>query len=357
MNVQMLWPFLLGVGLLVSCGAETSNEEAVGTELTPQNLAPEQQNSPLSKIAIGSCNRQDAPQTMWSDILENQPELWIWLGDNIYGDSEDMAVIEKKYKLQLSHPEYQAFIDQVPIIGIWDDHDYGVNDGDKNYPKKEETKTLMLDFLGVPKDAEVRNRPGAYQSFTYGPEDQQIKVILLDGRSFRDELTKETKLKNRRYLPNEEGDMLGEAQWAWLAEELTDSKAKVHLIGCGIQFLPEQHGYEKWANFPKARQRLFNLIKEKQVERPILMSGDRHIAEVSAIQIPGYEQKVYELTASGLTHSYEKAKEENKHRVGPLIRYKNFGIIDIDWSEAQPAVTLSIHGEKNQVFHSVEVVD
>jgi alkaline phosphatase D len=46
--------------------------------------------------------------------------------------------------------------------------------------------------------------------------------------------------------------MLGETQWKWLEDQLTASDADVHIIGGGIQFLPEEHRSEKWANFPAA---------------------------------------------------------------------------------------------------------
>ena len=354
-----LFPSLFLLFALFSCnqsaGEQVSNEKEPVAYNTTEPLKPIDQ--PIARIAIGSCNRQDEPQTMWTYILENDPQLWIWLGDNIYGDSEDMAVLQKKYQQQLSHPEYQALQDHCPIIGIWDDHDYGANDGDKRYPKKEESKALMLDFLNVPADAAVRKRPGAYQSYSYGSGQQKVKVILLDGRSFRDELDRPRIKGKRQYVPNEEGDMLGEAQWSWLAEELSNSDAQVHLIGCGVQFLPQDHIYEKWANFPKARQRLFDMLAKLEVERPILMSGDRHIAEISSIALDGYDQKVFEITASGLTHSWETADEDNRHRIGPLVTQKNFGFISIDWSATKPQVTLSIRGQRNELYHQVVVSD
>ena len=345
--------------IIFSCSSSPSEQAKDGevpvsfsTSIIEGNI-----DQPLERIAIGSCNRQNEPQTMWAYILENDPQLWIWLGDNIYGDSEDMAVLERKYQQQLAHPEYQALQAHCPIIGIWDDHDYGVNDGDKRYSKKAESKALMMDFLNVPADAAVRKRPGAYQSYSYGPDNQKVKVILLDGRSFRDELDRPRVNGKRQYVPNEEGDMLGEEQWAWLRRELTDSDAQVHLIGCGVQFLPEDHIYEKWANFPSARQRLFDLLTELAVERPILMSGDRHIAEISAIALDGFDQKVFEITASGLTHSWETADEENRHRIGPLVTQKNFGVITIDWTNTKPQVRLSVRGQRNELYHQVVVSD
>ena len=83
----------------------------------------------ITTIAFGSCNRQDLPQDIWNQIALNKPDLWIWTGDNIYGDSEDMSILKGKYLKQKKGSAYQNFRKKTLITGIWDDHDYGVNDG------------------------------------------------------------------------------------------------------------------------------------------------------------------------------------------------------------------------------------
>ena len=77
----------------------------------------------LQTIAFGSCNRVDKDQEMWAAISQNHPDLWIWLGDNIYADTDDMQAMKSMYLQQKYNPEYQTFIRQTPVIGIWDDHD------------------------------------------------------------------------------------------------------------------------------------------------------------------------------------------------------------------------------------------
>lgn len=310
----------------------------------------------LTTIALGSCNREDLPQDMWEHILVQKPQLWVWLGDNIYGDSEDMSVMKAKYMRQKYAPEYVQFRKQLPILGTWDDHDYGANDAGKEFSKRAESQALMLDFLDVPQDAPVRKRAGVYQSYTFGPEGKQVKVLLLDSRYHRDATIKNPDPRSR-YLPNETGTILGEAQWQWLEQELESSQADVHLIANGIQVIPEDHGFEKWANFPKERQRLFDLLRKHQVRRPILISGDRHIAEISKIGAPYYDFPIYELTTSGLTHSYNKVGEEpNRHRVSKLIGELNFGLIKIDWSDRQsPSVRIEVRGKEEKLHTSVDL--
>ncbi|MCP9237419.1 DUF1499 domain-containing protein [Lewinella sp. JB7] len=272
-------------------------------------------------IAFGSCNRQDESQEYWTTIGRHTPVAWLWLGDNIYSDTDNMERMAADYATLTQSPEYAAFVAATPVIyGAWDDHDYGKNDAGKEWVAKDEAKALMMDFLGVPAAADVRHRPGTYQAYSIG----DVRVILLDTRYFRDALAPPLQ-SGHRYGPNENGDILGEAQWTWLEDELRNSTAKAHLIASSIQVLPTDHGYEKWALFPTARRRLLELLAEVRPALPLLLSGDRHLAEFTRDSVGDYF--IYEMTSSGLTHAYENARETNDKRIGPLVTERNYGLL------------------------------
>lgn len=335
----------------MSCKLQKENQQNLDT-IAVKELDTSKR---LSRIAFGSCNDEDEPQPMWKYIVENEADLWIWLGDMIYGDSDNPAVLAEKYQHQLANKEYQKLLKDVPIIGIWDDHDYGENDGDKNFEIKKESKELMVDFLNVPEDHNVHKREGAYQSYTFGEADKKVKVILLDARYFRDELKRNILGSGQRYNKNETGDILGETQWEWLEKELTDSDAAIHIIGSGIQIIPIEHNYEKWSNFPLAQQRLYDLINGTKPNRAVLLSGDRHIAEISKIQLDSLDYPLYDITSSGMTHSYEKVEqkgEPNQYRVNNILSgQKNFAQLEIDWSVTPPNITAEIRGLGNRIIH------
>lgn len=335
---KLVASFLIGCLLLAGCRT---------TKPASASL-PEK---PLTTIAFGSCSDQKRPQPLWDDIVAQKPGVWIWLGDNIYGDSENMDTLRAKYDRQKANPIYQQLRQSTPIIGVWDDHDYGVNDGGKEYPKRKESQQVMLDFLDVPANSPLRRQEGAYSVHTYGPKGQRVKVILLDGRYFRDPLKKE----NKQNIPDPTGDMLGEAQWTWLEQQLTNSDADVHIIGCGIQFLPEEHVYEKWANFPTARQRFLDLLGKTKLKGALLISGDRHIAEVSKISVPGLSYDVYDITSSGLTHVSAPHVEPNKYRVGDMVAKLNYGLITIDWNVKPLKATVRINGDNQATYLTQEI--
>lgn len=42
--------------------------------------------SPLTRIAFGSCADEEKPQPIWDAVLAYRPELFLFMGDNVYGD-------------------------------------------------------------------------------------------------------------------------------------------------------------------------------------------------------------------------------------------------------------------------------
>ncbi len=285
----------------------------------------------IQSIAFGSCNKQDLDQSFWTTIQAKNPDLWIWLGDNIYADTEDMSAMQAKYQQQKTNPHYQRFIEDIPITGIWDDHDYGQNDGNHTFAFKEESKQHFLDFLDIAKDNPVNLHPGIYRSETFGLPPKQIKIIHLDTRTFQDPLEKAPQSAEKNYVTHENGQLLGTTQWQWLTDELTNSQANINIITSSLQVIAEDHRYEMWSNFPSQREQLFNLVVSSGANNPLFMSGDRHLSEISELVWKG--QKLIDITSSGLTHSFSGNEEYNQHRVGNLITTESFSMLTIDWSE------------------------
>ncbi|SFF25189.1 alkaline phosphatase D [Spirosoma endophyticum] len=322
------------LGCMVLAGCRSTKQETSNTQ------------KPITTIAFGSCSRQSLPQPLWDDIVAQKPDVWVWLGDNIYGDSENMDTLRAKYSVQKANPVYQQLRQSTPIIGVWDDHDYGVNDGGKEYSKRKESQQVMLDFLDVPADSPLRTQEGAYSMHAYGPKGQRVKVILLDARYFRDPLKKDGKAN----VPDPSGDMLGETQWKWLENELTNSDADIHIIGSGVQVLPEEHVYEKWANFPTARKRLLDLLSKTKPKGAMLISGDRHMAEVSKVNVPGLPYDLFDITSSGLTHVSAPHEEANRHRIGEIVSKLNYGVITVNWNDKPLTATVKINGDNQATY-------
>jgi alkaline phosphatase D len=308
---------------------------------------------PLSRIAFGSCSHQDREQPIWDAIVKEKPELFLFLGDNIYADTQDPAVMKKKYDKQAAIPGYQKLRKACPALATWDDHDYGGDDVGAEYPKKKESQKLFLDFFGVPKDSPRRKQEGVYNAATFGPEGKRVQVILLDMRYFRSPLKKDTKRPRSQgqYVANDDKDatMLGAAQWKWLEEQLR-KPAEVRLICSSIQVVAEDHGFEKWMNMPRERAKLYALIRDTKASGVVFLSGDRHLAELSLMEgDAGYP--FFDLTSSGLNQANKRwrALETNRHRVATMNVGDNYGVVRIDWQKKDPVVSLEIHDDEGDV--------
>jgi alkaline phosphatase D len=214
---------------------------------------------------------------------------------------------------------------------------------------KKGSKKALMDFLDVPLSSPVRRREGAYQSYTFGKGPQSVKVILLDLRYFRDSLVPDP-TRQKRYLPNMEGEMLGETQWKWLENELSDSEAGLNILCSSVQAIADDHPYEKWGNFPNERKRLLRLITTVKPKNLLILSGDRHMAELSKMQIEGLPYPLYDFTSSGMTHIRSGTSEPNRYRVQEMVVEKNFGILRISWEGNNPIVTMEARGLQNKLL-------
>ncbi len=305
--------------------------------------------APISRIVFGSCAGQDRPQPFWVPINALQPQLFVFLGDNIYADTVDPVMLRTLYGKLGEQPGYRRLLQSgTTVMATWDDHDYGYNDAGAEHPRKVESQREFLNFFGVPADSPRRKQAGIYNAQTFGPAGQRVQVILLDMRYFRTALQK---VKNGAYarLENPKSTFLGETQWAWLKERLRDP-ADVRFIGSSIQVLADQHGFEKWENFPLERARLLNEIRASKATGVIILSGDRHLAEISVMRSGakgGVGYDLYDVTASSFNKPYELSNkgpvEANMYRSGAVVKDANFGVVNIDWHRPDPLITLEVH--------------
>jgi alkaline phosphatase D len=307
----------------------------------------------LQRIAFGSCSDPRKPVPAFLAITRAKPDLMIFVGDNVYADTTDERELRRAYQTLGENPGFRRIKDTCPILATWDDHDYGINDGGAEHPNKAGSQRAFMDFWGVPKDSPRRTRQGVYHAQMFGPEGQRVQVILLDTRYHRGPLTRRPKNDSSRYagryLPNPDPSvtMLGEAQWAWLQEQL-EKPADLRLIVSSIQFVAEDHGWETWAMLPAERTRLIELIRSTNANGVVILSGDRHHSELSRLDQDA-PYPIYDLTSSGLNKPGLEKDEPNRHRVGQRYPLSNFGLITLDWNRPSPAITLQIIDPQNNV--------
>lgn len=276
--------------------------------------------SPKTIIAFGADADQEKPQPIWKTILRNNPDIFLFLGDNVYIDSGDEKIMRGKYAKLASIPGFRKLLEKnIPIVATWDDHDYGVDDGGADFPQKKISQKVFLDFFKEPNDSVRRKQKGIYDAKIFGSPGKQVQIIALDTRYLRNATT-----------------LLGEDQWKWLETELR-RPAEVRVIMSSIQVISKNNGWENWMNVPSERERLFQLIRETEANGVLFLSGDRHFGELS-IMDGGVGYPLYDLTTGSLNKASKKSSnEKNQYRVKNIVEpSESFGLITIDWGWINP---------------------
>ena len=293
------------------------------------------------KIGIGSCLDQDFPQPIWQPIEEENLDYFIFLGDNVYGDS----IFENLYKMKRAYSKQEKllpdFLDQTDIFAIWDDHDYGKNDGGSDYKYKKLAENLFLDFWNVPINDVRRSREGIYFSENKVFFNKKYKLIFLDTRYFRSEL----KGKKGSYQKNndESSTILGKEQWTWLEKEL-NSNFDYLFIFSSIQIIPEDHGFEKWSNFPNDRTKLLKIL-EKYKDRTILFSGDRHRSGI-------YKRNgIIEITSSSMNKPGSSFFETDKYLIGETYPQEHYSVLKI----LNDDINIDIKDKHGEILNSISL--
>jgi alkaline phosphatase D len=339
-----------------------STAAAAGKFAASAEETPHSDYAPLTRIAFGSCANQQEPCPIWGTIADYQPDLLLLLGDNVYADivngrlkSSTPERIQQAYDQLASLPDFARLRREVPIMATWDDHDYGNNDAGVEWEHKEAAAKLFHDFFATPADSPRRQRKGVYDAKVFGPPGKRVQVIMLDTRYFRSELEKAAEpqppWRAKPYVAafGPEVTMLGEEQWHWLQQQLQEP-AELRIVASSIQLLSDEHPFEKWSNFPQERERFFELIRERAASGVVVVSGDRHLGEIS-LDTDAIGYPLYDVTASGLNQAslQWRAPEPNRKRVASLAYGNHFGAIEIDWRTEEPAVHLQLRHEDGAI--------
>ena len=279
-------------------------------------------------LGFGSCITEKRDQPIWKAIEKENINEFFFMGDNVYGDSKDGLLKEMEISYMKQKDMFPKWLYTKKLNAIWDDHDYGKNDGGAEYPLKEQAQRLFLEFWNVDKDDARYSQKGIYFNEEKVILNNKINLIALDTRYHRSSLDQEDK----PYYPttDETKTMLGKDQWKWF-EEILKIDSDIIIIVSSIQVLPTNHIFEKWHNFPHERSRLLGLLKftNKPV---IILSGDRHKAGL-------YEKdNIIEITSSSLNKPISRplsmiwdifSKESDELLIRDMYYQENYGLLKI----------------------------
>ena len=368
---------ILALHLLTGVRGADSIAEAIPLHATGSDRVSARPELVITTLGFGSCARQNRPQPIWRTIHAAHCDAFVLCGDNIYGDSPDPAVLREKYALLAAMPGFAKLRQTTPLFATWDDHDYGANDAGAGFPGAAAAQEEFCDFFQVPANSHRRTTPGIHDCVTFGPAGQRVQLILLDTRMFRSPL-KKASANPKVTIPNTDPDatVLGEGQWAWFERRLREP-AEIRVVISSIQLISTEHASEKWENFPKERSRFLELLRRTQAQGVVVISGDRHMAELSALTpADGAPYPLYDLTTSGLNQPVPQKPEPKESspkapgtkpaapRKPQPNRYRlherpytgsNFGLMRVKWDGPNPSIRLEVCGLDGGVVLSRDI--
>ncbi|CAB9501406.1 PhoD-like phosphatase [Seminavis robusta] len=380
---------VLGIGQSSSSSRASSSAAAIVADSTagsggkiPWAPLPDF-SQPISRVAFGSCMKEDMPMPFWDTLLEFHPDVTILGGDQVYTQEQDACsgqgnctLLKQAYDQLNNHPSFQGAKQRLPMLGMLDDHDYGLNDCYADNPYKDIAKDLYFDFMDIPQDDErrFRDNEGLYTSYEWGSGDQILQLILLDTRYSRSEfLYDDEKWAYTPYGHDQDHgkQFLSPAQWEWF-EQVLQRPANVRLILSTQQVLTQgEWGFEHWSLIPRELRKLVRLLKKyckhvKNPSLPVLLSGDRHIGAL--YNDPALWDELYEVTASSWTHTIPDGWdpdgvkcstypnpavdciEQDPTRIGDWVGVNHFGMVDVDWQDRTVHLTL-VRAETSHAYY------
>lgn len=287
-------------------------------------------------LGFGSCMSQRRSQSFWDAILARPFNHWVFLGDNLYPDRDNLPSLKEAYAELARLEPLRRLMAKVPVSAVWDDHDFGADNSDSRLPYREESQQL---FRGFWQQEYATQSDGIYSSRMFEHQGRKIHLILPDLRFHRTPYDPIRSLGHGTPVHELEPRLLGTAQWEWLESEL-EKPADLKIIGSSIQVLSFEHNFEKWRNYPAEFGRLMASVGRLSAPT-IFLSGDRHLHEISRVQLVS-GRTLYDFTSSGLNKADGLSRfERNSLRVERSLD-DGFGEVRVRWIEGVPRVSMSM---------------
>lgn len=280
-------------GLSVKDQYQLFVENGNGHIVDQRNFKTLDLNKKNPKIAVLSCMNDFLHRyRIWGSLFSDKPDVIFFVGDSVYADFKSFGEKKRATPKQLwnrfSEARNKLFVyfqpTLTPILAIWDDHDFGLNNADSTYPYVPETQKNFLSFFAQSdSNPSLERGPGiAFKWSAFGKS-----FYFLDGRSFR----------SSRHEKHE--TVFGEDQEEWLFDHLNQDQSPAWLI-TGSQWFGgyiKGEGYER--THPKSFKGFLERLKKNQSQIQFI-SGDVHFSEVMAIEESLLGYPTFEFTCSSM---------------------------------------------------------
>ena len=216
--------------------------------------------------------------------LNSNLAMFVHMGDLHYRNDFPFIGLQENYlddyrhnyDLVMSQTRQKNLYQNIPLAYIWDDHDYGFNDSDGDYKLKYTASEAYRDRVPHYPLAEelnaIEGKGAIYQSFIIG----RVRFIMTDSRFYQDPIN---------IVGEADRSVLGSEQRKWLLKQLKFAKQQQQQNREGltiwINSIPwigaPDAATTSWNKFALERTVIANFIKENQIDKLLMISGDAHM--------------------------------------------------------------------------------
>lgn len=267
-------------------------------EFQALDLSPRAVRFALISCLLDLFHRDD----IWAQLDRQDPEMVFFLGDNVYADRTswvhkgpaDARQLWERYVLTRNRVAFYYQRNLRPTLAIWDDHDYGTDNGTRAFAFKDESKMVFDAFFSQDERASLIAGPGIAKRFTAFGAD----FYLFDNRSFRD------------VGGSPGGRMLGASQEKWFFSGLS---GRPSFLYSGSQYFGAYTGRESFeGQYPDNFARFLARLKEADGVYAF-GSGDVHFSEMMDVEKDKLGYASFEIVSSSM-HSYTFPGHELRYR-------------------------------------------
>lgn len=327
-------------GTPVEMGEPTEFSTAPADPVAPRDLV----------IATGSCSYVPDPPyevthnafgagfEIFDTIAAQQPDMMLWLGDSIYYRNEDLsspdqaaARMHRRWANTRSFGPLQRLLRTGQHLAIWDDHDFGPDNSNREFALKATALELFRNYWANPGYG-LSGMAGIFSRVPLG----DVELFLLDDRYYRDDDA----------AVDPERSMLGAKQLEWLKSALRDSRAAFKLVVNGSRMLSdrpsaEMRGGEGWHNFPRERQAFLDWLAAERIDGVFFLSGDIHYTHLTERERSG-TYPLTELTCSPLTSRVHPRPFPVREVSGTLVTQRNFCTLEFSGAAGARSMRVAV---------------
>ncbi len=304
-------------------------------------------------FAFGNSLKSESRLSGLKASLDKDILFFLQTGDLHYDniDVADIGLFRNSYQKALLRKDMSALGKEIPLIYMWDDHDYGPNNSDKTAAGRLQSGRAYRECIPHYPLRTQEENGAVYQAFTVN----NVRFIMTDLRSKRDQ---------NKEPDNDQKTMMGEEQRAWFFEELKKSAAN-HPLGIWVSSVPytaeKRKGGDSWDGFTNERRLIANFIKENNINNIMIISGDAHcISYNDGVEnnYSDYEgEGLFEVLAAPLDNWATSEKggpwtEVYRPEEGQLV----YGMVEVDYSKNETTVHFKAFDTDHQQLVQTEKV-